>query len=160
VCLFIGLLLGTYDQVFLFCLTTAGFLKLRSVWICNLHLLLGLAGAVLSASSPADLTNVSFETPRIYIPKEKGGTVIPQGTEVPFRRLLGLAKSKLLYKWRSVSMSWYRASLWDLRPDITSCRSIAVWNLRSYFCEAPSLTRGRVCNLQYNHSMVWVAQNQ
>jgi hypothetical protein len=30
----------------------------------------------------------------------------------------------------TVSMSWYRAPLWDLRPDITSCRSVAVWNLR------------------------------
>jgi hypothetical protein len=27
------------------------------------------------------------------------------------------------------------------------------------FCGAPSLTRGRVCNLQCNHSMVRVAQN-
>jgi hypothetical protein len=44
-------------------------------------------------------------------------------------------------------MSWYRAPLWDLRPDITSCRNVAVWNLRSCFCGAPSLTRGRVCLL-------------
>jgi hypothetical protein len=27
---------------------------------------------------------------------------------------------------RSVSMSWYRAPLWDLRPDITSYRNVAV----------------------------------
>jgi hypothetical protein len=33
---------------------------------------------------------------------------------------------------RSVSMSWYRAPLWDLQPDIiTSCWNVAVWNLRS-----------------------------
>jgi hypothetical protein len=56
-------------------------------------------------------------------------------------------------------MSWYGAFLWGLRPDVTSYRSVAVWNLRSYFCEAPSLARGRVCNLQCNHSMVRVAQN-
>jgi hypothetical protein len=43
---------------------------------------------------------------------------------------------------QSVSMSWYRAPLWDLRPDITSCRNFAVWNLRSCFCGVPSLTRG------------------
>jgi hypothetical protein len=49
--------------------------------------------------------------------------------------------------------------LWDLRPDITSCRNVAVWNLRSCFCGAPSLTTGRVCNLQCNHWMVRVAQN-
>jgi hypothetical protein len=34
-------------------------------------------------------------------------------------------------------MSWYQAPLWDLRPDITSCRNVAVWNLRSWFCGAP-----------------------
>jgi hypothetical protein len=27
---------------------------------------------------------------------------------------------------RSVNMSWYRAPLWDLRPDITSCRNVSV----------------------------------
>jgi hypothetical protein len=59
----------------------------------------------------------------------------------------------------SVSISWYRAPLWDLRPDITSCRNFAVWSLRSCLCGAPSLTRGRVWNLQCNHSMVLVAQN-
>jgi hypothetical protein len=31
---------------------------------------------------------------------------------------------------QSVSMSWYRAPLWDLWPDITSCRNV-VCNLRS-----------------------------
>jgi hypothetical protein len=31
---------------------------------------------------------------------------------------------------QSVSISWYRASLWDLRPDITSCRyNVAVLSL-------------------------------
>jgi hypothetical protein len=60
-------------------------------------------------------------------------------------------RSKLLYDWRSVSMSWYRAHLW---PDITSCWNCAVWNLWSCFYGAPSLTRGRVWNLQCNHSMV------
>jgi hypothetical protein len=56
-------------------------------------------------------------------------------------------------------MSWYRVPLWDLRPDIISCRNVAVWNLRSCFYWAPSLTRGRICNLQCNHSIVRVAQN-
>jgi hypothetical protein len=51
---------------------------------------------------------------------------------------------------RSVNMSWYRVPLWDLRPDITSCPNVAVWNLRTCFCGAPSLTRGRGCNLQYS----------
>jgi hypothetical protein len=121
-------------------------------------------------------------------------------------------EARLLYDWRSVSMSWYRApfgtcdqillpvgmllwgalsdertgllngrsrswsyftsdgqsvsqqvlvssTLWDLRPDITSCPNVAVCNLRCCFCGAPSLTRGWVCKLQCNHSMVRVAQN-
>jgi hypothetical protein len=49
-------------------------------------------------------------------------------------------------------------TLAGLRPDIICCRNV-VWNLRSYIYGAPSLTRGRVCNLLYNHSMVRVAQN-
>jgi hypothetical protein len=36
---------------------------------------------------------------------------------------------------QSVSMSWYRAPLWDLRPDIASCRNVAVWNLQSCFSD-------------------------
>jgi hypothetical protein len=60
---------------------------------------------------------------------------------------------------QSISMSWYRAPLRDLRPDITSCRKAALWKLRSSFCGAASLTRWRVCNLQCNRSMVQVAQN-
>jgi hypothetical protein len=76
---------------------------------------------------------------------------------------LSKLKSKLLYDWQSVSqsvnISWYRVPLWDLRPDIISCRNVAVWNLRSCIYWAPSLMRGRVCNLQCNHSIVRVAQN-
>jgi hypothetical protein len=60
---------------------------------------------------------------------------------------------------QSVSMSWYRVPLWDLRPDIISCPNVAIWNLRSCIYWAPSLTRGRVFNLQCNHSIVRVAQN-
>jgi hypothetical protein len=39
---------------------------------------------------------------------------------------------------QSVDMSCYRVPFWDLRPDITSCRNVAVWNLRSCFCGVPS----------------------
>jgi hypothetical protein len=47
-------------------------------------------------------------------------------------------RSKLLYDWQSISTSWYRAPLWDLRPDIISCRNVAARTLRSRFCGAPS----------------------
>jgi hypothetical protein len=50
----------------------------------------------------------------------------------------------------SVSISWDRVPLWDLRPDITSCQNVTVWNLRSCVCGAPFLTRGRVCSLHCN----------
>jgi hypothetical protein len=33
-------------------------------------------------------------------------------------------------------MSSYRAPLWDLRQNITSCRNVAVWTLRSYICRS------------------------
>jgi hypothetical protein len=39
---------------------------------------------------------------------------------------------------QSVGMSWYRALLWDLWPDITSCQNVAVWNLRSFLWGALS----------------------
>jgi hypothetical protein len=52
-----------------------------------------------------------------------------------------LSKCKLPQDWRSVSMSWCRAPLRDLRPDTTSCRKVAVWNVRSCFFWAP-LWRG------------------
>jgi hypothetical protein len=75
--------------------------------------------------------------------------------------VVSLGQVRLLYDWRSVSMFWYRAPLWDLRPDITSCRNVAVRNLQSCFCGAPSLTRGRVYNLQRNQEqgcpfILWV----
>jgi hypothetical protein len=47
---------------------------------------------------------------------------------------------------QSLSMSWHRVPLWDLRPDIISCRNVTVWNLRSCIWGLPSLTRGRVYN--------------
>jgi hypothetical protein len=60
---------------------------------------------------------------------------------------------------QSVSMAWYQVPLWDVWPNITSYQNVAVWNMWSCFCGARSLTEGRVCNLQCNHSMVRVAQN-
>jgi hypothetical protein len=55
---------------------------------------------------------------------------------------------------QSVSMPWYRASLWDLRPDITSCLKFSVLFLWGALSDG-----GRVSSLQCSHSMVRVAQN-
>jgi hypothetical protein len=35
----------------------------------------------------------------------------------------------------------------DFWPNIASCSKVAVWNLLSFICGAPSLTRGQVCLL-------------
>jgi hypothetical protein len=70
------------------------------------------------------------------------------------------SKSKLLYDRRSISQDVFVSSpLWNLWLEITSCGNVAVWNLRSCFCGAPSLTRRRVFSLQCNHSKVRIAQN-
>jgi hypothetical protein len=36
--------------------------------------------------------------------------------------------------------------LWDMWPDITSCRKVAMWKSRCCLCGASSLRRGRVCS--------------
>jgi hypothetical protein len=88
--------------------------------------------------------------PHIFIPQEQDGPVIPLGTGFPFCRLLWLAgiqwrysnppphgyssKLKVLSYFttdgRSVSQYILVSSpFWDLRPDITSCRNVAVLSL-------------------------------
>jgi hypothetical protein len=59
---------------------------------------------------------------------------------------------------QSVSISWYRVSLWDLRPDITSCRNVCLKFAVLFLWGTLSHER-MVCNFQRNHSMVRVAQN-
>jgi hypothetical protein len=54
---------------------------------------------------------------------------------------------------QSVSMSWRRAYSGTCDQIL-----LAVGKLRSCFCGASSLMRGRVCSLQCNHSIVLVAQ--
>jgi hypothetical protein len=47
---------------------------------------------------------------------------------------------------QSASLSWNKAPIWSLRPDLYYCLTISVFGYG-----APSLTRGRVCllNVQY-----------
>jgi hypothetical protein len=56
----------------------------------------------------------------------------------------------------SVSSSWCRA---PCGADDQSLISLFDNYFLSFSCRAPSLTRGRVCNLQFNHSLVRVAQD-
>jgi hypothetical protein len=92
----------------------------------------------------------SLHTESLYANTED--CLITNSTPVP--------RSKVeLTLWQYVNMSWYRAPLWDLQPDITTVGMLLSEIYFFYFCEASSLTRGRVCNLQCNHLMVRVAQN-
>jgi hypothetical protein len=72
------------------------------------------------------------------------------------RSILTSLYSNLNYKWRnsesqsyvttdgqSANLSWNKAPIWGLRPD-----SFTVRQLRVRWCEALSVTRGRVCSLQ------------
>jgi hypothetical protein len=83
---------------------------------------------------------------RIYIPNEEGGPVIPPGTGFHFLPLPRLnsfkSKSKSHCDWQTISKSWCRTPS-AARDHIF----ITLWQLRSCFCGAPSLTRGRVCLL-------------
>jgi hypothetical protein len=47
-------------------------------------------------------------------------------TAVPAQASLEVEVALRLTVSQSVSMSWYRVPTWDLRPDITSCRNVAV----------------------------------
>jgi hypothetical protein len=61
---------------------------------------------------------------------------------------LSLSLSHVTPYGQSASLSWYKAPIRGLRPDISSVRNTEyVWQLRSWFCGAPSLTRGRACLL-------------
>jgi hypothetical protein len=44
---------------------------------------------------------------------------------------------------KSATLSWNKAPIWDLWPDLYYCQVVAV-----FLCGALSLTRGRVCCLQ------------
>jgi hypothetical protein len=53
---------------------------------------------------------------------------------------------------QSASLSWYKALIRGLRPDFYF-RTEYVWQLRSWFRGAPSLTKGRVCLLYVPRSL-------
>jgi hypothetical protein len=86
----------------------------------------------------------------------------------PNRRSQSYFTSVTLGQSVSQSVSQYvlvSIPLWDLCPDISSCRKVAVRKLRSCFCGTPSLTRGRVCSLQSRRThnilycLIWDSSN-
>jgi hypothetical protein len=164
----VGLSSGTNDQTFFFqywqlqvswCVASS----LMRRWICKLlvQMLLGCARAVtLGTKSRRShchilLSHLRLPQPevqgfRIYIPQEQGCPVIPLG--LGFTRTF---KFKLYYDRPSVGQFvLVSGPLWGPWPDF----KIFVWKLLSS-CRVPSLTRGRVSNLQCNHALVRVTQD-
>jgi hypothetical protein len=92
--------------------------------------------------------------PRIYIPQEQGGQVVPPGTGFPFRHLLRLAGLRWRYS-TSPPHGFLQVKVKvTLRLEVSQSvslgvepQSITLWQLRPCFCGAPSLTSGRVCLL-------------
>jgi hypothetical protein len=95
-------------RIFIFELTTCGHnpyitFSSRRRWVCLLQLLLVLASVVIPRSASRgthdhillsqirDSPQPEESSPRIYIPHEQDGPIIPPGTGFPFRRLLRLA---------------------------------------------------------------------
>jgi hypothetical protein len=95
-------------------------------------------------ASDSRLSQPGWSGPRIYIPQEEGGPVIPSGTGFPFRRLLRLAglqwrystglHTGMIWTWvetyvtsdgRSASLSWNKAPIWGLWTDFYYCQTIA-----------------------------------
>jgi hypothetical protein len=75
-----------------------------------------------------------------YDRRSVGQSVLVSGTHLgPAHQFFPSFEVEVRSYFTTDSMSWYRAPLWDLRPDITSCRNVAVWNLRSCIYGAPSL---------------------
>jgi hypothetical protein len=109
--------------------------------------------------------------PRIYIPQEQGGPVIPLDTGFPFHRLLRLAglqwrysnppqleltcqgqsqsQSYITTDGQSAILSSCQAPNWDLRPVFPLLSLIIFRQLRVCWCGAPSLTRSRVRSFQF-----------
>jgi hypothetical protein len=100
-------------------------LSLTRGWVCNLLLLLVLSSAVpLGSDSHGTQDHIllpqflrlpqpGVQCPRIYIPKEQGGSVIPPGTGFPLRRLLRLAGTtvEVFYPASTRDTNWFSTRL-------------------------------------------------
>jgi hypothetical protein len=116
------------------------------------------------------LLQLGGPAPRIYVPQEQGGPVIPPDSGFPFRRVLRL--TELRWRYCNPPPHWKTLKFWaeikvevKLRPIV--CRPVQLGvkhasgtrdqffflleiffrQLRVSYFVAPFLTRGRVCNL-------------
>jgi hypothetical protein len=142
VCLGIKHPSGAYDQIFItfkqlrvwYC----GALSLTRGRVCGLQLLLALASAVILGSEFRGICD---------------HILLSQIRDFPFRRLLRLTGLRWRYSTRpphgmnqewvesyitadgqSVGLSWNKAPIWGLRPDIYYCQTVAgllIWDVLS-----------------------------
>jgi hypothetical protein len=112
------------------------------------------------------LTQPGVPGPCIYIPQEQGGSVIPSGIGFHFCSLLRLAGLRLKYLTRlfaghtltspkfkvKLTTGGHSASSFWCQAHFGAHDQILISLFDNYFisssCRAPSLTRGRACNLQ------------
>jgi hypothetical protein len=152
--------LETHDQHFFFHLKTLEVIVLMQHplmrgWVCHLQLLLVLASTVILRSeshsshdhillSDSRLPQPGGPGPRIYIPHEQGGPVIPSSTGLLFRRLLQLAGLWWRYSTLNLHIEWLIRqiqiyfTIGDLLTISSSWRQ-APWDSRSVFFSSEHL---------------------
>jgi hypothetical protein len=141
---------GVYDQIFITVrqlrVCWCGELSLTRGRVCRLQLLLALASAVIFGSDSRGtrdhvlLTQIwDFPFVASYDSQGYGGGIRPR---LHTRKLHVKVKVMLRPTVQSASLSWNKAPIWSLRPDL-----ITVRQLQACWCEALCLTRERVCHL-------------
>jgi hypothetical protein len=89
----------------------------------------------------------NFETPPtwkakfLYFSQEQGSPVITPG--------IGLAAAVILRPMASRPLSCCEAPIWDPKPNFLLLPLIIFRQLRICWCEAPCLTRSRVCSFRF-----------
>jgi hypothetical protein len=139
-------------------------------WVCSLQLMLGLTSAVFLGFESRETRNYillsKFQAPQIWKAKflylVRRGTGLVHTCSLP--KLFCEVEIEVTLR-LTVSQSVSQSVCLGVEHLCGTCDQILlpvgmfVWDLRSCFCWAPSLTRGRIYNLQCNHSMIRVAQN-
>jgi hypothetical protein len=85
--------------------------------------------------------------PRIYIPQEQGGPVIPPGTGFPFRRLLGLAGVRWRY---STPPPHGMKSMYAFRVRVRVSLRLAVYRQSVRLGDKPLQSQGHTFFFQLN----------
>jgi hypothetical protein len=154
---------GTGDQFFPFSVWLF-FRQFRGCWcgapsltksrVCTFQFFPGIVSASFlrsqsHGSHEHSLLSLFFRLPQpggpgscIYFPQEQGIPVIPNQKSQ--------SRSYVMTDSQSASLFWCQVPIWDPRPIFPLLSLIIFRQLRVCWRGAPSLTRGRVCNLQCN----------